>query len=427
MKLSSTVLLLSISVAASSVVPQINDTGGANNDNVSHMLQSSSDAPVADEFDNEFHNEFVKELAEDDELTDNFGDELGNESKRDDIVETLLDTTNLDDTQHFDDHFLSSNADNANPTSEEGTFLRGARANRYLASCSGNKRVTMYKFCIDGDCDSGAHGEHRLKMDGQWLWNGFRDFREGQCHNIGQYSKTVSAWKSLTVGTEEHDTTSENDSWFGTMPAGQWYSPSCGTYEIIMSKQHKAAKQKSQCISTRWSGSYKGIIEGDISSKSCSTWTQPAESFLWYLKVEPDGPISGWKTFKNNLGQNYCMDLKAANAVNGNRVWLYHCNGTPAQSWYLDSSGRIHSGVNCNKCLEAGRSGTLYTKMFVWDCHNGMHQRWTLQSDGRIRNKAYAKYIGVASGCSGVDSGRSLELHDKFIDGWCARQQKWIF
>ncbi len=71
-----------------------------------------------------------------------------------------------------------------------------------------------------------------LKLDGDWLYDGYRDYLEGQCHNISAPSRVVEAWKSLTVGTEEHDTTSENDSYFATMTAEEWYSPTCATYEI---------------------------------------------------------------------------------------------------------------------------------------------------------------------------------------------------
>ena len=84
--------------------------------------------------------------------------------------------------------------------------LRGT-GQRELAvkTCSKEKKVSVYKFCIEGDCDIGAEGEHRLKLDGQWLWNGFRDFRERQCHSINHSAKTVDAWKSLAVGTEEEE------------------------------------------------------------------------------------------------------------------------------------------------------------------------------------------------------------------------------
>lgn len=110
------------------------------------------------------------------------------------------------------------------------------------------KKVTVYKFCIDGDNDVGANGEHRLKLDGSRLWNGYIEFREEQCHNI--------------------------------------YVSTCGTYEIKLAKQFEAEKRKSVCYSASVSATYKAL-EGTLSSNSCNYWIQPAESFIWSLKVEP--------------------------------------------------------------------------------------------------------------------------------------------
>ena len=164
----------------------------------------------------------------------------------------------------------------------EGT-RKGIRG-RTLASCSKDKKVALYKFCIEGDCDTGPHGEHRLKLDGEWLWNGYKNFREGQCHNL-KVHKTVSYWKTLTVGTEEHDSWSENDSYFATMPTSKWYSNTCGTYTVMLAKQHKAQQKWSSCVEA--TGSYKTAIEGSIKSEKCSEWSQPSESFIWHLKIEP--------------------------------------------------------------------------------------------------------------------------------------------
>ena len=136
----------------------------------------------------------------------------------------------------------------------------------------------------------------------------------------------------------------------------------------------------------------------------------------------------GWKTFRNSLNAGYCMDLKWGNTANFNAVQVYWCNGTNAQWWYFDSLGRIRSGVNHNKCLEAGRGGGLYSKMFIHDCHHGTHQRWWLLSNGRIQNKAhYTKYIGVAGGGDGIYGGDRLELHDLYSSGTIGGQQQWVY
>jgi hypothetical protein len=141
----------------------------------------------------------------------------------------------------------------------------------------------VYKFCIDGDCDAGAYGEHRLRLDGNWFYNGYWDFREGQCHSIVVPSQFVEAWSSLTVGTEEEDSTSQNDSWFADMPSSQWYNPTCETYEIRLSKQFEAEKAKSVCWDISVEAEAKGVTVG-AGATSCTSWTQPAESFMWTAK-----------------------------------------------------------------------------------------------------------------------------------------------
>ena len=133
-----------------------------------------------------------------------------------------------------------------------------------------------------------------------------------------------------------------------------------------------------------------------------------------------------FSVFTNGLDNSLCMDVKDGHPHNGTPVQLSNCNGSDAQKWFVDSLGRIRSKLNVNRCVEAGASDKLYAKLFVWDCHYEMHQQWIFQSDGRILNKKYVKYIGVASGCGGVSSGKILELHKYYQSGNCGRQQQWI-
>jgi len=46
------------------------------------------------------------------------------------------------------------------------------------------------------------------------------------------YFKKVEKWKSLTVGIEENDSFTHNDSKSSTMVADQWYVNTCDTYEV---------------------------------------------------------------------------------------------------------------------------------------------------------------------------------------------------
>jgi hypothetical protein len=112
---------------------------------------------------------------------------------------------------------------------------------------------------------------------------------------------------------------------------------------------------------------------------------------------------SGWGVikirYKYNLwhidmGEN-CIALKnwKENKTNGHQVVLKPCKNYGSYLWRYDSLGRLVNKYG--KCMEAGKSGTLHSKMFLWNCHSGMHQRWELRNDYRIKNRAYNKYIGI--------------------------------
>jgi len=172
------------------------------------------------------------------------------------------------------------------------------------ASCSDSKKVKITKFWINGDCDAGATGEHQLRLDGSKYFpifssdcdqdpDGYCSFREGQIHDIEQKApwKNIPAFQSLTVGTEEYDSTSENDSSSNALTANDWYNPSCDPYEVVIARDFSAEVQKSLCWNVGASvAGGNGAVTGEINAgiESCSEWTEPAESFVWYLRVEPE-------------------------------------------------------------------------------------------------------------------------------------------
>eukprot|EP00956_Cyclotella_meneghiniana_P022280 scaffold41923_cov33-Cyclotella_meneghiniana.AAC.1 len=133
--------------------------------------------------------------------------------------------------------------------------------------------------------------------------------------------------------------------------------------------------------------------------------------------------------FTNGLDNSLCMDVKDGHTHNGTPVQLSNCNGSDGQKWFVDSLGRIRSKLDVNKCVEAGASDKPYAKLFVTDCNYERHQQWIFVTDGRIRNKKYAKYIGVSEGCMGVNSGIRLELQWNLVNSkWttCVHNQQWI-
>lgn len=144
---------------------------------------------------------------------------------------------------------------------------------------------------------------------------------------------------------------------------------------------------------------------------------------------------SGWGVIKIryrynqvnvDMGEN-CIALKNwwEYKTNGHRVVLKPCSSVFSFSytsflWRHDSLGRLVNKFG--KCMEAGKSGTLYKKMFIWNCHSGMHQRWSIRNDGRIKNRAYNKYIGI-SYCNPL-GGAEVELRN-YENGECGSSQRW--
>lgn len=183
------------------------------------------------------------------------------------------------------------------------TCVRVEHKPKVVSSVCNAKRVKIYKFCINGDNDGGAYGEHQIRLDGQKYYphnandctqspSGFCEWREGLCHRLDNAAwKSIDHAKSITVGTEEHDSTSENDSYSAFLAATEWHNPTCERYEVGIAKPFKPEMSKSICWEAGVSATGgKGGVEGELSGgvKSCSGWEQPAESFVWFLTVEPD-------------------------------------------------------------------------------------------------------------------------------------------
>jgi hypothetical protein len=102
------------------------------------------------------------------------------------------------------------------------------------------------------------------------------------------------------------------------------------------------------------------------------------------------GPYEIGQSFPGGAEDDYrCIDLKGGNTSNGNQVWYYPCNQTPAQLWYWDDSNNyIRSSIDKNKCLVGvGGSSALNTKLMIWDCFNNDNRfKWDwYASDDSLR------------------------------------------
>lgn len=158
------------------------------------------------------------------------------------------------------------------------------------------KRVRIHTFCIDGYPDFFDFAQHQLSLNAQPLNSGHIDMKQGACNQYHHQPIAVDEWKSLTVGTEEVDyfmgtkVIIDHDRDYATIPPGDWHSDTCDPYEIQIAKQHTSGSTSSGCYNLGASGGLDefGIpIKLDLGYKDCSEWTQPSESYRWFIEVEP--------------------------------------------------------------------------------------------------------------------------------------------
>ena len=85
-----------------------------------------------------------------------------------------------------------------------------------------------------------------------------------------------------------------------------------------------------------------------------------------------DGDDDGtWLTFKSAYNPSLCIDVCGGSdhIEDDPDVWLYPCNGSDAQKWYIDSRNHLHTAVTYDKCL-VGHDHNISSrnKMRVEDC-----------------------------------------------------------
>uniref|UniRef100_A0A7S3LE24 Uncharacterized protein n=1 Tax=Amphora coffeiformis TaxID=265554 RepID=A0A7S3LE24_9STRA len=160
-----------------------------------------------------------------------------------------------------------------------------------------NKKVRITMFKIEGNVDAGD-AEIKLTMMGRPYFPGWRntnyycgyrtdycEFAEGKYYPINGQWKAVAKHRVLTVGATEVDVFSDDNYGTGLRPS-EWYSDTCETYEIIIADPFDPAKSREACYEASAGGDVKGVELGG-SIKSCTSWTDPAESMIWHVEIAP--------------------------------------------------------------------------------------------------------------------------------------------
>jgi hypothetical protein len=103
----------------------------------------------------------------------------------------------------------------------------------------------------------------------------------------------------------------------------------------------------------------------------------------------------------------HCVDNDYDRAVDGNKIQLWGCNGSEAQSFEIRNDGTIRIA---DRCLDAKDAGTgNWTPIQITGCHDHPAQQFLPRADGSIYNPV---------------SGRCLDLHDG-LTTWGQQLQLW--
>ncbi|HSX01150.1 MAG TPA: RICIN domain-containing protein, partial [Candidatus Saccharimonas sp.] len=121
------------------------------------------------------------------------------------------------------------------------------------------------------------------------------------------------------------------------------------------------------------------------------------------------------------VGSSKCVDNANSKKVNNNKIQLYTCNSSAAQTWTLKTDGTI---VNSNGyCLDVTNAGTANgTAVILYVCDGTTPQQWTVnRNTGTLVNKKSSKCLTARSGATA--NGTVLEINTCGT----ASSQKWTF
>jgi hypothetical protein len=110
-------------------------------------------------------------------------------------------------------------------------------------------------------------------------------------------------------------------------------------------------------------------------------------------------------TLQSALGR--CLDVAAANSGNGASVQLWECNGTPAQSWWIEG---LALRSTLGRCLDVASGNPANgASVQLWDCNGTPAQQWSMLPGGVMRN-GLGRCLDVAS--ANPANGASVQLYD---------------
>jgi hypothetical protein len=98
--------------------------------------------------------------------------------------------------------------------------------------------------------------------------------------------------------------------------------------------------------------------------------------------VAPPSPRTGPVT--SGVSSSLCLDDSQSSTTDGNKIEIYDCNSSDAQSWTIGQDDTIRV---LGKCLDVWQSGTTSgTLIDLYQCNGTGAQQWTLGASGSLVN-----------------------------------------
>jgi predicted alpha-1,2-mannosidase len=158
-----------------------------------------------------------------------------------------------------------------------------------------------------------------------------------------------------------------------------------------------------------------GTLTFDLAASQDMTWGagSPPPSY-----PAPHPPAGRTGATVSAVGTNLCLDDAHGRTANGNKIDIYHCNGTAAQHWAVRTDQTVRT---LGRCLTPAGGGTASgTPIVLSACHGSGAQRWQAGQVGTLVNVGSQRCLADPSASHA--KGTQVVLRN------CARaiDQKWV-
>lgn len=87
-----------------------------------------------------------------------------------------------------------------------------------------------------------------------------------------------------------------------------------------------------------------------------------------------------------NVGLDRCVDDDGSKTGNGTWALSYPCTGNPNQGWSQRPDGSFTLLTNTSKCLDGNKNAVAGDHVLIWDCNGGTNQKWTIDGT-QVKNQ----------------------------------------